>query len=140
VGEKDQIYLGFIKCYKKLYDKDLRRSNPAEIKSLYPLVTGSLESRENARFRHFQSIYSFARSMWVVFLILSLAFGYAVYFPNGEAQDSILLAEIPADILFWIPILMGIASLTFFDAAGDYKRYFVEYLISEFYAEFRDEL
>lgn len=148
---RDELYQIFVDAYQDTYGEDIRTKTPIEIRTQYPLITSQLSKQGVTQYRTFQSIYSFCRSMWVVFFLLIILF------------SSLILGSIDFMIFEWIPSFGGIhiavsplpyepigslilpsalkpyviwalvlGAITFFDAAGTYKRHFVEYLIADF--------
>jgi hypothetical protein len=134
VNQKAEMYDGFITEYQRLYGTDLRLEVPADIVKRYPLITSRLSSQTEGEFRQFQSIYSFCRSMWVVSFILTGLFSWMIFVPFEGVDRAVFLTSLPSTILPWFPVFTFISAVLFFDAAGDYKRYFVEYLIAGFHA------
>lgn len=152
IGSKGRIYEGFVSAFQEEFDLDIRTLTPPEIRDQYPLITAKLSKEGIGQYRTFQSIYSFCRSMWVVFLCLTLVFGFLI---NGPAilewlpwfegiRLSVLplpytpvgVEIIPTVIQSYVPWILLIGTVVFFDAAGTYKRHYVEYLIADFAVSF----
>jgi hypothetical protein len=138
-GDRGKMYDEFATEYERAFSHDIRKLDPCEIGTQYPMITGYLESKGITSFRHFQAIYSFCRSMWVLLLIFTLIFFDLVY--THIVFNSMIVTEISIVELLLsnsseriLPILCGIGAITFFDAAGTYKRHYIEYLIAEFVA------
>ncbi|WP_152420228.1 hypothetical protein [Halorubrum distributum] len=147
MGEKGEIYDLFAESYTQQFDADIRQRTPSEIRTQYPLITGSLSNDDGGEFRTFQSTYSFCRSMWVVFLVLTIIYTALVFGPNihvGPIDLTLLdlpyepsgLELIPDVFHEYLPISLLVGTGVFFDASGTYKRHFVEYLISDFAVSF----
>ncbi|WP_247729576.1 hypothetical protein [Halovivax limisalsi] len=144
--EKEELYDRFILAYLNAYDVDMRRKVPYENANRYPLITARLTHRGDAQYRHFQSLYSFCRSMWVVFLLLGLAHlaMYLALFQFG----TISLNSLPLSFYalsgyeLYLPLILLATSAMFLDASGTYKRHYIEYMIAEFsiLEEFNDDL
>lgn len=132
--EKGVLYDRFIFAYLKIYGEDLRFEEPDKIATKYPLITTRLSNHDQLQHRNFQAIYSFCRSMWVVFLLLAINSALLVlnlFFFEGT-YEPIGLLFIPNWISYWIPVVLTAISLLFLDASGTYKRHFIEYMIAEF--------
>lgn len=136
-GEKGRMFEMFAEDYQSKFTNDIRKLTPNEIVNQYPLITGSLEAEDHQGFRHFQAIYSFCRSMWVLLFIYGVVFFDLVY--TRVLFGDILLVHTPiileiltSDFERGLPILLFIGTILFFDAAGTYKRHFIEYLMAEF--------
>ncbi|WP_396611597.1 hypothetical protein ACH9L7_15565 [Haloferax sp. S1W] len=121
---------------KDLVFVDNRPSNNRELERAYVLVTSYLAQKGIQGHRQFQSIYSFCRSLWVVFFILTGLYSLAIYQPFGQLgllnQDPILFTMVPDTLLNLIPLVTAFATIVFFDASGTYKNHFIEYLIVSF--------
>lgn len=122
-----------------------------ELKDLYTLVRGVVHFDGRGRSRTFQAIYAFCRSMWVLTIILW--FVYYVYIGVRLFNIPTLLANhLPLDAssqIVYTPLLtqyvpspeiVSILSTVVFlsghkmfrKSTDEYKRYFTEYLISDF--------
>ena len=133
-GSKGEAFDHFVAQYQNRFDVDLRRKAPSEIAGQYPLITSHLVDRGRNQFRHFQALYSFCRSMWVVLFLLSITYTASLidikFIPNLFDHTPLV-----AELLGGKPlVLIGIYLVTFvfFDASGTYKRHFVEYLMASF--------
>lgn len=119
----------------KLVNVDRRSSDNKELKQVYALVTSYLSAKGITGHRKYQSIYSFCRSLWVVFFLLTILYSLAIFQPIGNlglvSKDPILLSA-PSGLHPYIPIVTGFAMVVFFDASGTYKNHYVEYLIVSF--------
>lgn len=135
--EKGDLYQKFAEIYGEIYDTDIRQEKPQDIETAYPLITSRVNMRRTGEYRKFQSIYSFCRSMWVVFLLLTLSYSFIFY---GQeflgigifGYEPIAWSVFPSEFWYLIPIFTSISTFLFLDAAGTYKRHFVEYLIADF--------
>lgn len=112
-------------------------SSDLDLESLYGLVRSTLHMDGRARSNHFQAIYAFYRSMWIVSLLLAAL--YLVYgVMQGFGLNSIgMWAELfdSSESTFIISIGWMIplaAYLTFYNAQRNYQEYYVQYLISDF--------
>jgi|GEM_PF-6449391 len=122
--------------YDGLVDFRLQAEQHRVYQQIYPMVASEVTEDEGSRAGVFQSRYSFCRGMWVVLLILAIAYAY-VFYTNGVTlfHGQLLIEELDWRTRSYLLLILGISSLSFMDAAGNYKRYYVEYLISEFYAK-----
>lgn len=132
--EKGVLYDRFIFAYLNIYKEDIRFEEPDEIATKYPLITTRLSNYDQLQHRNFQAIYSFCRSMWVVFLLLATSSTLVILnlFLFGGTYEPIGLLLVPDWISYWIPVILTAVSLLFLDASGTYKRHFIEYMIAEF--------
>jgi hypothetical protein len=148
-GEMGRPYDRFTERYVAHFPEDVnpRQQPPEELVTRYPLVVTTLENSDITTHAPFQSIYSFCRSMWVVFVVLALLFmellhGQLVRFRLCGHEMKIDLMTLPYEPLgavvipqalhpFVVPGLL-ISALVFFDASGTYKRHYVEYLVAGF--------
>ncbi|MFC4405422.1 hypothetical protein [Haloarchaeobius iranensis] len=106
-----------------------------EFRQLYPMVTAKLSQTDAGRAEGFQARYSFCRGMWVTLLLL-LSLYLAVLFvpltPHALDYRPVLLqilTKYELGLLMWAMLFVA---LVFMDASGDYKRHYIEYLISDF--------
>jgi hypothetical protein len=147
-GNNDISYDYFRRCCKEEFQIDIARFDKTttddiilngyvEFRQLYPLVTATLSSKGSGRANGFQARYSFCRGMWAVLLILSLLYFSVLHAPIGPkalVYEPIILQVLDRDelgILIWAMVFLSFA---FMDASGDYKKHYVEYLISDFCA------
>ena len=134
-GEPKQIFKRFEDKFNKRFDRDLPKEGIPELMETYPLVTSVVSKTGGQQFRRFQSVYSFCRSMWVTLLLAFIAHSLimidAVPHPSGTTVIMQILRDYSIDIV-WLPVGLGIGVILFVDAAGTYKRHFVEYLVAEF--------
>lgn len=106
-----------------------------EFRQLYPMITATLSSQGSGRANGFQARYSFCRGMWVVFFLLLLFYLGVLYSPitPGALMYKPLILKAMTEqelgVMMWI---MFILSIAFMDASGDYKKHYIEYLISDF--------
>lgn len=123
--------------FDKTASRGIELNGYIEIRQLYPMVTAVLSSRGSGRANGFQARYSFCRGMWVVLLLLLLAYLF-VLFPVVPLEpflyEPLVLQALSAAELGIVMWTMFLLSLAFMDASGDYKRYYIEYLISDFCA------
>lgn len=108
-----------------------------QLQQLYPLVATRVSSSGSGRATGFQARYSFCRGMWVVLGLMVVAYAGVLYTPvviPALAHKPLILKTLNQSqlgLLIWI--LIGL-SLAFADAAGDYKKHYIEYLIADFNA------
>lgn len=134
---------------KKFQNRDENAED--ELKDLYTLVRGVVHFDGRGRSRTFQAIYAFCRSMWVLSIILwGIYYVYALirflnapsivasHLSNGSGNTFMytpLLTEyIPSpEIVFILSTVFFLSSHKMFRRATDeYKKYFTEYMISDF--------
>lgn len=133
---KGIVFDRFVREYERVYKSDVRKKDPHQIASLYPLLTSVLEGENSTQFRHFQALYSFCRSMWVVSFLLTT--GYLVFLidfdmlPDAFLHQPAIFELTPARFHLLIPTITILGTLIFFDASGTYKRHFVEYFMASF--------
>lgn len=142
-------------------DKSPKQLEPDELMDRYPLIVTAVENGDVTPHASFQSIYSFCRSMWVVSIVIAavyteILFGQLVDFRVGCTQfglpdwipdvgmlclsgdviavsdGTIGAAVVPGNSVSAVVPVFLISALIFFDAAGTYKRHYVEYLIAGF--------
>lgn len=142
-------------------DKSPKQLEPDELMDRYPLIVTAVENGDVTPHASFQSIYSFCRSMWVVSIVIAavyteILFGQLVDFRVGCTQfglpdwipdvgmlclsgdviavsdGTIGAAVVPDNSVSAVVPVFLISALIFFDAAGTYKRHYVEYLIAGF--------
>lgn len=125
-----------IALFENTTDKRLLVGSYEELRHLYPMITSRI-SGGPGRASGFQARYSFCRGMWVVLLIIFLGYVDALYIPflldflGYEPAIFDLLSRHRIEQVtwaLWIPIVV------FMDAAGDYKRHYIEYLVADFNA------
>ncbi|RYJ12713.1 hypothetical protein ELS19_01130 [Halogeometricum borinquense] len=123
---------------------ELNDPAPHNYDDIYMVVTSFLTNKGCERAFRFQSRYAFCRSMsfvsFFVGVVYILVVEYPPYLPIPTAFDyqPYLLAYFSnssgvSSIIWMISYILIAISLIFARAAGAYKRYFVEYLISELY-------
>lgn len=148
-SDRDDLALeNFQQCCQSALGVNVRRfdnSNTDEVeyqkydefRQLYPVVTSTVDASAPTRAEGFQARYSFCRGMWVVLLGLAVAYTAVLYSPASLAPAAVRYPPLVLDVLG--PTQLGVViwgsvalSLVFFDASGDYKVNYVEYLISDF--------
>lgn len=170
INQRKEVYDSFSQICDEQYDinpkKELEyKEEEKPTKSaerfleIYPLVTATVGQHNTKLSQRFQDLYSFTRSMWTVFFIISLL--YMLSYLPASGIDSILSGLLPSCIstilsslwtpiglLLWTPelfdqstsplsyliiffALIGV-TLIFMHATVRYKRIYIEYLISEY--------
>lgn len=144
-------------CKKRFDGVNLKKfeeresSTEEDLEDLYTLVRGVIHFDGRGRSRTFQAIYAFCRSMWVLSMVLWLIYytyiGIRIFnLPSfiashlSSSADGViiytpLLTEyIPSpEIVFIISTAIFLSSHKMFRSATDeYKKYFTEYVISDF--------
>jgi len=144
-GSRGELYELFAEAYENEFGHHIEQKSPPEIERQYPLITSSIPS-SNKEYRQFQSIYSFCRSMWVVFFLLSIGYiflilgpemyipiiGFEFTLPEFFSGTPIIVDIVHKEAQVLLPFFTMFATIVFFDAAGTYKRYYVEYLMADF--------
>ena len=106
-------------------------------KELYPYVQSYIYTHDGGRSRTFQAIFAFSRSMTVFLFGLPLL--YLLHFLLDST--GIIISRPPKYLLFFpsfrefieaVLPLSWIGMLVFLYATYSYKRYFVQYLVSDF--------
>ncbi|WP_336346202.1 MULTISPECIES: hypothetical protein [Halalkalicoccus] len=135
-----------VECSRLLHDPSLLKGNEdeespslQEWKELYPTIQSYIYNRDIGRSRTFQAIYAFSRSMSVLFAGLPLF--YIIYYclqQNGVFFDR------PSKYLSFFPNfgefievawpLCWIGAALFLYSTYSYRRFFIQYLISDFVA------
>lgn len=64
-------------------------------------------------------------------LVGTVEFFFSI-FNNSASVTDLLIYALFGDLIAPVIVLLGIATIFFFDASGDYKEYYVEYLITEY--------
>lgn len=157
VEEKGEVYDCFTQCIKNEFGVDLTRppgeESPKEeypdeeatnrILRLYPLVTSDLSVSEASLSSRFQAIYSFCRSMWVVFLIITALYVLLIvpYYINNSLlwSASSLKGSSTSDYPIFIAVPF-FSSIIFMIGSGFYKRHYIDYLMADFCTEYRNSL
>jgi len=136
----------FRQCCKSEYDVDIARFDRTsdsrlltgsyeQLRHLYPMVTSKVTRHSGGRASGFQARYSFCRGMWVVVLFLLLAYLWVLFLPvplRALNYEPVILTVLSAAELGVLILGLLIALIVFLDAAGDYKRNYIEYLIADF--------
>lgn len=139
--QRDHFMDPFCDAFEATFGKNIREMNVEKIESYYPHITAHLDGNGPSTHRQFQAIYSFCRSMWVVLLVLSLFYALAIYQPFGDlgiiASDPRILL-LPPGVKPIVPVATFAGSMIFLDAAGTYKRHFIEYLMAAFSKQYGD--
>ncbi|WP_152422377.1 hypothetical protein [Halorubrum californiense] len=106
-----------------------------EYRQLYSMIASLVSTAEQGRANGFQARYSFCRGMWVVLLFMILAYLLTLFPPIVPAPldyNPIVFELLNRDELGVVIAVMSVMVVIFVDAAGDYKRNFIEYLIADF--------
>lgn len=128
--------------YKTKHDYHAKESDDA--RHIYPVVISSLSNAGFDRAFRYQARYSFCRSMWVVLTLLSVMYilitisipdylmiealrNYS-YISNPKPGKGLTDHEIR-----FVSASLYIISIGFASAAGAYKKYYIEYIMSELY-------
>jgi len=121
--------------FDKKTSRGIELNGYVELRQLYPMVTATLSSKGSGRANGFQARYSFCRGMWVTFLLLLLAYLlvlFSPFKPETLLYEPLILQTFSVSELGLLMWAMFLLSLAFMDASGDYKKHYVEYLISDF--------
>lgn len=123
---------------------DLEHSPPLKPNEIYMIVTSFLMNTGAERAFRFQSRYAFCRSMGFVTFFTGLSYLTIIQYPSSwpippafDYQPYLLAffsnSSNPNSVIGAIAILLIIISFIFARAAGAYKKYYVDYLMSELY-------
>lgn len=111
---------------------------PVDAAQVYSVIVSTLgEARFERSFR-FQSRQAFCRSMWMVLTAISITYPLLLFGPlpggigTGFRNTSYLSGLSVSEVGFLSTTALLVA-MVFAAASGAYKRYYVEYLISELY-------
>jgi hypothetical protein len=143
--DENLIYHGFrtafdnnftIGPYEDLAEFGIDSPKYAEFRQLYPLVASEVSRQDGGRATEFYARYSFCRGMWVTLLMLIFAYSTAllVDVPFIEYIPFLLQIHSSYRIVIFVGTIIG--ALVFLEASGEYKRHYVDYLITEFFAEY----
>ena len=122
--------------------EEIDDSPPFNSDEIYTVIVSRLSLSQCERAFRFQSRYGFCRSMGVVLLLigtaylLTITYPSAWWIPSSFQYKPYLLDYFDQNInsVVWtISSLFIATSFLFFLASGDYKRRYIEYLLSEFY-------
>lgn len=134
-GEKDVLMEPFCRSFKETFEGDIRLYKIEQSEMVYPLITTYLSGNNSEQYRQFQAIYSFCRSMWVVLLGLTIIYSFVIYQPLGELgvlSSQPRIQQLPDTVETLTPMITFGMAMVFLNAAGTYKRHFVEYVIASF--------
>ena len=145
-GNSNIMYARFRECCKSEFGVDIAKfeentskgielNGYIEFRQLYPMVTATLSSKGSGRANAFQARYSFCRGMWVSLLLLFVAYFLVLFSPVRPeflSYEPLVLKELSTTNLKLLMLCMSLLSISFMDASGDYKKHYVEYLISDF--------
>ncbi|MCD2202950.1 hypothetical protein [Halobacterium sp. KA-6] len=133
---RDEALEPFAEAVDEVFDINVRQQDVNKTCDLYTRVTARLSISPFSVHRRFQAIYSFCRSMWVVSLILTVGYILALYQPFGDfailSHSPRIVYLLPGQTERLLPGLTLIATVVFVDAAGTYKRHYIEYVIEGF--------
>lgn len=124
---------------------------PFNSDEVYTVIVSQLSLSQCERAFRFQSRYGFCRSMGVVLLLIGSSYLLTSKYPSSWWVPSSLqykpylfdyFPQNTHSVISTISILLIAISLLFFLASGDYKRRYIEYLLSEFYTinKFSDDV
>jgi hypothetical protein len=153
--QKGHPYECFRECLLEEYGEDLLKNESgvaelenlepvAQYRSLYTLVSSEVSSSGIGLSSRFQAIYSFCRSMYVVFGLTTVAY-LLILSPTTQSgakpvYSPMVVSALPREWYAALVIVPFVLSLIFFVATGKYKRAYVDYLISDFCALKRSDL
>jgi len=145
---RGELFDHFIDGYEDAFGDDLRKHvhSTKDIVNRYPLITAKLQESGRSGYKNFQATYSFCRSMWVVFLLLFVVYLDLMFLGCYGSiisacitiSEPIILSVVTENLYPFLLGLLGSGAVIFFDAAGTYKRHYVEYLIAEFGVNYLD--
>ena len=107
-----------------------------EFRQLYPLVASEVSRRGGGRAMKFYARFSFCRGMWMTlsFLLGIYIVIYSFDVP-GITHTPLFLTLSPTHQFYGL-IGMVFSILVFLQTSGEYKGYYVDYLITEFFAQY----
>lgn len=145
---RGELFDHFIDGYADAFGHDIRKHvhSTKDIVNRYPLITAKLQRSNGSGSQNFQATYSFCRSMWVVFLLLFIVYFDLMFLGcyGGiisaciTISQPVVLSVVSESLYPFLLGLIGSGVVVFFDAAGTYKRHYVEYLIAEFGVAYLD--
>ncbi|CCC40447.1 hypothetical protein [Haloquadratum walsbyi] len=106
----------------EIHDIKLKQRESPPDESFYTFVAANVGQNSETLSQRFQNLYSFCRSMWVVFSIILIIYTLSIYLAIIDTDSSryILISS----ILFVLILL-------FLTSTGTYKKLYIKYLISE---------
>ena len=153
--QKGHPYECFRECILEEYGEDLLKNESgvteleglepvAQYRSLYTLVSSEVSSSDIGLSSRFQAIYSFCRSMYVVFGLTAVAYWLILSPTLRSGAEPVytpsLVSALPREWYAALVVAPSVLSLVFFVATGKYKRAYVDYLVSDFCALKRSNL
>lgn len=113
--------------------------NTSDIDRVYQVVVSELTEADYNRAFRFQARYSFCRSMWLVLFSLAVAYLLTTVSPPGFIPNQLMtgdsfVAGLDSVTRTALGVALLIISVIFMFASGSYKKHYIEYLISEMYA------
>lgn len=112
---------------------------------LYPLVSSYLTQQGSTRSQRHKALYVFCRNTTNVLFLFAIAYAFMaiapIFFqslltPGPDTYVATLLStefKKTVDIeIYHLSILLLVASVNFMYASGEYKRYYIEYMIADF--------
>lgn len=105
-----------------------------ELKNAYPYAIGLIDEPGTSRALRFQAIYAFCRGMWVILLLMFVAYMFIIVKEINIINYNPIVAKILQPEEFDVlTILVFLSMLSFMNSSGRYKRYFVQYLVIEIF-------
>lgn len=139
--QKEELFNRFSEAVYAVYDVDII-NNSGALLVLYPSIMSKISMSEARLSKRFQVIYSFCRSMWMTFFILTIGCVYIVLgynfgwvtLPYNGGYEPIWASFLTSNSipLFIIPVGTGLITLGFLIACGKYKYHYIEYIIADF--------
>lgn len=108
--------------------------------SVYSVTVSILSRSDYNRAFRFQARYAFCRGMSIVTLFILLGFVLVIsplprnIVPDALQYQSYLSGSLTNKEIGIMPVVLFITSIEFAAAASSYKRYYVEYILSEIFA------
>lgn len=112
---------------------------------LYPLVSSYLTQQGSTRSQRHKALYVFCRNTTNVLFLFAVAYAFLAiaptFFqelltPGPDTYIATLLSNVfekAVDIeIYHLSVLLLVASVNFMYASGEYKRYYLEYMIADF--------
>lgn len=123
--------------------------SPSDTDQIYPVVVTTLSKADFDRAFRFQARFSFCRSMWLVLTLIGMAYLFTTHpipdtvpftaqpipniVPSELLTSTSYIAGLDPTIRFTLAVVLLFIAIIFAFAGGSYKKYYIDYLISEMY-------
>lgn len=140
-NQKGELFDDFSATIEDIYGVNVK-DNPESLSFLYPSIMSRVFMSQARLSKRFQIIFSFCRSMWMTFLILTIGYSTVLFLgppvkvvlPFIEEYTPIVMAAvIKSPLPLWmLPTMTLLTTLGFLAACGKYKYHYIEYIIADF--------